>query len=113
MRSTRRGSVGLVGAGAEAERRHRTAIEALGGKVNSYRIVTGQYDLVMNVDLPDEVSSLFISHAWNVGGLYVEALRAFSSEELEQSRALAEKLRPLLDQERARNVESSEGQRTP
>jgi uncharacterized protein with GYD domain len=48
----------------------------------------GQYDLVMTLEFPDEVSATaFLLQTGQTGNLRTETLRAFGPEELEQVRA--------------------------
>jgi len=96
MKADRNGSVGLLGAGSESQKRYEAAVRALGGTVHSYLAVTGSYDLVVYASFDDEVASLLTSHVWNAAGMYTEVLRAFSSEELDRASEMRSRLTDLL-----------------
>jgi uncharacterized protein with GYD domain len=66
----------------------RQRIEQLGGRMLSVYNTQGQYDLVLTLEFPDEVTATaFLLQTGQQGNLRTETLRAFSPEEMEQVRA--------------------------
>lgn len=75
----------ILRSGATGAALQRKSVEALGGSIRVQFAVTGHYDVVAIADLPDEATCLALSLASSSGGLYTEALRAYSPEEVDEA----------------------------
>jgi uncharacterized protein with GYD domain len=86
MKANPMGAANLLFAAADGVKAQREAIEELGGSVQGQYVVTGSKDAVLVVDLPTEPACLAVSAAAEAGGFYVDALRVYSEEEVNQAR---------------------------
>ena len=74
--------------GPQRRQRAQERAERLGGKMLSSYNTQGQYDLVLTVEFPDDVSATaFLLETGMQGNVRTETLRALSAEEMEQVRA--------------------------
>jgi uncharacterized protein with GYD domain len=89
-------STNILVRGADGLNAQHEAITALGGRVEAQFVVTGNYDIVLIVDMPTDISVLALSLASNIGGLYVNALRAYSADELDSARTELPEIESLL-----------------
>src|SRR5215211_2636660 len=77
-----------MGEGPQRRQAARERIEQLGGRMLSVYNTQGQYDLVITVEFPDEITATaFLLQTGQQGNLRTETLRAFTPEEMEQVRA--------------------------
>ncbi|HXE06711.1 MAG TPA: GYD domain-containing protein [Acidobacteriaceae bacterium] len=99
MKADQTGSVGMLSASSEGKAACSAAIESLGGRLHAFLPVIGAYDVVVHASFPDDVSVVVASHAWNVAGMYTEAMRALSPAEMESVGEMSEKLIATLHKE--------------
>lgn len=97
MKATNIASLNILVRGADGLRAQKEAIEALGGLVVAQFVVTGDYDLVLIVDLPNDASVLALSLASNMGGLYVDALKAYEPSDVDGARAQLPEIATILE----------------
>lgn len=97
LRATEAGASRMLLSGASGAAAQRSAIERLGGTDVRQMTVTGNYDVVITCELPDEVTSLAVSIALEAGGFYTNVLRAFSSEDVDAARSRFPDL-PAMDE---------------
>ena len=77
-----------ISEGRQRREAARQRIEQLGGRMLSVYNTQGQYDLVLTLEFPDEITATaFLLQTGQQGNLRTETLRAFSPEEMEQVRA--------------------------
>jgi uncharacterized protein with GYD domain len=65
--------------------RQRKAIRALGGRVLAQYAVSGRYDALLILELPDEETSLAVALQLEGEGFYTEVLQAFSPKQVQES----------------------------
>lgn len=106
------GSLRMMEAGSETIKRQAEVLKEIGGEVLGYHAVVGQYDVVMTVRFPGDAEALFLSHIWNVAGLYPEGvLRAFGADEIDEARDVIQRLEPLIERMRMEIDAESAAQR--
>jgi uncharacterized protein with GYD domain len=86
LRSTELGAGKMLTWAASGAEGYREGIANAGGEVKEFWALTGGYDAAAVVDFPDDVSCLAVSLSSELDGFYCEALRAYSTEELDQAR---------------------------
>ncbi len=63
----------------------KQAVEKAGGKVTSFHMTMGAYDLVTVIEVPDDETGANISLSLrSLGNVQVETLRAFNEDEFRQ-----------------------------
>lgn len=114
MKTDQSASLGVLSDGVELKDRQSQAIKTLGGEVHEYLHVTGAYDLVLYVSLPDDAATLTLSHMFNLAGMYTEVLRAFSEVEFARSFEMSQKLVDLMHSKEGitENAEAAPSQQT-
>jgi uncharacterized protein with GYD domain len=88
FRAQEGGAMNMLAGGSEGAAAQRDAIKELGGTVEAQYAVTGHYDAVLIADFPNDASVLAASMGAEAGGLYVDALRAYSADEIDQARRM-------------------------
>ena len=74
--------------GPQRRQAARERIERLGGRMVSAYNTQGQYDLVLTIEFPDELSATaYLLQTGEQGNLRTETLRAFTPEEMDQVRS--------------------------
>jgi uncharacterized protein with GYD domain len=81
------GSGNIITWGAKGAEAYADFIKAAHGMVVAQYVVTGHYDLVSVIDFEDDIGCLAFSLRSEAGGLYVEALRAYSAAEVDEARS--------------------------
>ncbi len=82
MKLTDQGAKDIKGAPARIEAGIK-AFEAMGGKVQSFHIVTGDYDYVTVGEAPDDEVALAFAMALGAGGnVHTTTLKGFTTDEM-------------------------------
>jgi uncharacterized protein with GYD domain len=97
MRAFDTGSMRMLYSGSAGARAQREAIGELGGTVEAQYAVTGNYDVVVIAELPSDSTALAISLAANAGGMYAEALRAYSEAEVDEAVGMFPEVRDAVE----------------
>lgn len=104
-KATEMGSGNILTFGSEGASSFNELIDRVGGRLLSQFVVTGQYDIVAIVDFETEIGSLALSLRAEAGGIYIEALRAFSPDDVDEARSLL----PDVEQLRTELLEDEQG----
>lgn len=113
MKASQSGAANILWQGPSGGDALMDSFKDVGATVHELCTVTGDYDAMVLADMPSDAAVLGISNAINAGGFYVDTLRTFTRDEVEEARSLVgvhavqeEYRRALEEQNRSAQAET-------